>query len=114
MKASIIAIPKFNLVLNETLVNVLIKLSESHYDSTCKSASKQGGFLFGWRNQIEFREGKVSSDSYNLNLSLKIAEDFMSTLPENEAQIIEDYRSFIMRLFKESEQLSEYKISVEA
>ena len=30
----------------------LMALSEHHYDGKCKAASRQGGFIFGWGNQM--------------------------------------------------------------
>jgi hypothetical protein len=111
MKALITAVPNFHLELNEDIINILIKLSESHYDSTCKSASKEGGFLNGWKNQIKYNEGKLSSDFYNLDLSLKISED-LGTHPENIKKIIKDYQAFIVKIVKESEKLSDHSIQV--
>lgn len=37
-------------------VEHMIACSESHYDGKCKAASQTGGFLNGWRNQIQWAE----------------------------------------------------------
>lgn len=42
------------LELDESAIDSLIQLSESHYDGVCKSAGRVGGFLYGWRNRITF------------------------------------------------------------
>jgi hypothetical protein len=114
MKAIIVAEPKFHLTLNDEVITILLKLSEQHYDSTCKSASKEGGFLIGWQTSMKYRDGKFTSDFHNLDLSLKIAENFMNTLSEDESKIIRDYCEFIISLFVASEKFSEHDINIEA
>lgn len=113
MKATITAIPSFNIIFNNTLVDILIKLSAAHYDGKCQDASKPRGFLYGWKNQVEDSEEEISATSFELDLSLKIAEDFMRTLPEDEQKIIVDYRAFVMKLMDESRQLGEISINID-
>ena len=43
----------FHVPFTETDINVLMLLSEHHYDGKCKAASKVGGFIYGWKNQLE-------------------------------------------------------------
>lgn len=38
-------------------INHLIELSLAHYDRKCKAAGSQGGFLYGYRNHLEFCPG---------------------------------------------------------
>jgi hypothetical protein len=33
--------------------DALCELARSHYDGTCKAAGKEGGFIYGWRNQTD-------------------------------------------------------------
>jgi hypothetical protein len=42
--------PRFEVPLTLAHITALTVLSECHYDATCKSVSRQGGFLFGWAN----------------------------------------------------------------
>ena len=39
----------------------LCELSESHYDGVCQSASKQGGFLYGIKNQFGFGQNEKAN-----------------------------------------------------
>lgn len=39
-------------VFTEADVDVAIRCSERHYDAKCRAASKQGGFLYGMKNQV--------------------------------------------------------------
>ena len=112
MQASITCIPRFNFEMNIELIDILIKLSEAHYDSLCRSVSKQGGFLFGWRNIVDFGGGLITCEFKELDITLKISEDFMSTLSENELKIISSYRKFVLRLIESSEALINYRIEV--
>jgi hypothetical protein len=51
--------PKAELEFSREELDALIRMSESHYDATCRAMSKQGGVLFGLRNCLE--RGKAKS-----------------------------------------------------
>ena len=44
----------------------LIKVSSIHYDRKCQDASKQGGFIYGWKNRLEFNR----TDSVEVNATI--------------------------------------------
>lgn len=52
MKIEIHGQPVFLIELSVPQLEVLLQLSESHYEGKCKAASRQGGFLYGWRNTL--------------------------------------------------------------
>lgn len=54
MKTVITAAPKFVMSFSELEVEVLNYASQVHYDGHCKSLSREGGILYGMRNQIAF------------------------------------------------------------
>jgi hypothetical protein len=74
MKIKIKYKPEFELTLTKQIVELLVKLSNTHYDGACKSAPRQGGLLFRWLNQIEF-ETPCTATFRELDLTLKIAEN---------------------------------------
>lgn len=45
-----------------------------HYDSKCDAASKVGGFLYGFKNQIEFGTPELTVTSHELGMMCKILE----------------------------------------
>ena len=47
--------PKVEVEFTWIEVESLILFSESHYDGTCRSLSKQGGVLYGMRNSFDAR-----------------------------------------------------------
>jgi hypothetical protein len=81
MKFEIMGKPIFRFPLTLTQVRILMKLSEAHYDAVCRSASKQGGFIYGWRNVAE-ANSKISPTKKammratwdELDITLKILE----------------------------------------
>jgi len=85
MQIKIVAKPVFWFAPGPEIVAVLIKMAELHYDGECKSASKVGGFLFGWRNATSFDPSTgVSSEWRELDVALKICENW-TFLPTDEA-----------------------------
>lgn len=75
MKITIRAQPKFYFKLTQAQVDLLMKLSELHYDFVCKQASKPGGFLMGWKNCVQyFPDSEVSGSFRDLDTALKILE----------------------------------------
>lgn len=84
MNIEITGTPAFHLPLTPLHIDVLMRLSDLHYDGTCKAASKLGGFLYGWNNAIQWRHKNpdpkddtihtVRADWHNLDICLKIME----------------------------------------
>lgn len=82
MKITIVGRPEFQLELDLATVEVLCFLSSRHYDATCRQASLQGGFLFGWANRLTwYRDDPDSGEPprciaswSELDLTLKICE----------------------------------------
>lgn len=56
MKIEMTASPVFRFALNDKQLEVLIKCSSHHYDMVCKDASKVGGFIYGWKNSMDFHK----------------------------------------------------------
>lgn len=54
MKVQIYMQPQFWLEISQKEVDPLCILGDHHYDSVCRAATKQGGFIYGWRNQVAF------------------------------------------------------------
>lgn len=48
--------PIFWLDLTVEQVNLLMQMSAMHYDARCKQAGQVGGFLYGWSNQVRWRD----------------------------------------------------------
>ena len=53
MKYTFIFGVSVRLELTKKRIEHLIQQSEIHYDFTCQSAGRHGGFIYGWRNQLE-------------------------------------------------------------
>jgi hypothetical protein len=108
--------------LTEAEVDRMIQCSRSHYDWKCQSASKQGGFLYGWKNHFTCPETlengqaevwatwdemdtlcKILEQEYLINrtISLKNMKDsineFMADPKEDESPL---YRAMI-KIFKQ-------------
>lgn len=76
MKITIKARPEFNLPLDAATVALLMQMSSLHYDGRCKAASAVGGFIYGWRNSVQFSpELPVTAASNDLDTVLKICEN---------------------------------------
>ena len=56
-KHSYIAELKANIELNDSDFNLLLDCSARHYDSTVRSISEVGGFLYGLNNRRNFSNG---------------------------------------------------------
>lgn len=78
MEIEIYGNPKFYIPLTKEHVAVLTKLSGSHYDGVCKSASRLGGFIYGWKNLVEFATNDEATPCHasgrELDTCLKILE----------------------------------------
>lgn len=87
------------------LEHIMLKASE-HYDSVCKGSARQGGFLYGWRNQMnEDFEAVVSAEFRHLDIILKILE-----LPGSHADIIENVRSIMKSMLDETRRLNKGQV----
>lgn len=98
MDIEITAEPIFWLPLTQRQITVLTKLSEAHYDWTCKSASRpgEGGFIHGWSTLLEYRERTeptplCKATMREMDLCLKIME-MSSWLPQDEQQVVHELR----------------------
>lgn len=110
MKATIFAKPVFDLTLEKDLVSLLMRLSGRHYDGACRKASDQGGFLFGWKNSIDF-DSPCLATTRELDLTLKIME-LAPNLTNDEEIMLKKFTSFVWDLIKASEKLNEYKVEL--
>lgn len=114
MKAIINAVPKFELFISQELLNLMINMSEFHYDLTCQAASKQGGLLFGWNNSLDFSPDlPLEATARELDLTLKICEFPPDHLSEKEQQILFDYRKSIIKLLDKSNEIRQHKIEID-
>lgn len=82
---------------NEAEVDRLIDCSQHHYDSKCRSLGRQGGFLFGMKNEflmedIPSEKGTWTLSLSDLNILAKIIEN-----PRNPAEM--NLQIEISRLF---------------
>ena len=114
MKASIIALPEFQLSLTKPLLDVLCKCATMHYDRTCKDSIKQGGLLFGWNNELDFGSN-CTATLRELDLTTKICEVqayTASTLSDEEKQLLNSYLELVDKTIKASRQLSDIEINV--
>lgn len=84
MDIRITAKPVFSLPLNSSHIAALSVLSSHHYDSLCKSASKENGFLPRWALMVESNEkyrdeedtevATIPVSFHELDICLKILE----------------------------------------
>jgi hypothetical protein len=110
-KALIHVSPVYKMTLNKDLVSVLLRLSRQHYDGVCRSASAQGGFLYGWNNCVDF-ESTCDATFRELDLTLKIMEMYLNLSPED-VKLIDRFRVFIHKMIKESEDFKKHSIQFE-
>lgn len=80
MRIDLTVRPRFHLYLSLELVQKVQAESARHYDTVCKAAGAEGGFLIGWLGQLEFAAslgetaGPVSCDSSHYQTLCKIIE----------------------------------------
>ena len=111
MRATIEAKAVFELELSVELVDLLGRKSAEHYDQKCNQASRRGGLLYKWDNQITF--GTTCSATFaEIDLTLKICE-FVCEDPnysDNDKRLLSEYEKFAFKLLREqSEFLSKIK-----
>ncbi len=101
MKISIYATSNFVFEVAKDLVDNLMQLSQMHYDGICRSASKIGGFLYGWNNMVTFRESQpikerepvtASCNFRTLDTLAKICE-FLPSHIKNNSKILDFKKS---------------------
>lgn len=93
----IIGQPIFWIKMDAATVDVLIKLALRHYDSKCKQSARLGGFLWGWRNTVNFNaESSCRATWDNLDTSLKICENAEMMLDAAQLRLIAAYRARVL------------------
>lgn len=110
MRATIHAMPRFELEITSGVVAGLLLLSRHHYDGTCQMAGRPGGFLWGWKNSAEWAaqvsEPTVVTGSFrDLDLTLKICECLTVLSPCYYRDIVE-YRTFVRALLNKASGLA--------
>lgn len=103
MKAVIRCSPAFQLDLSDEVVSLLIKKALNHYDKTCASAARQGGFIYGWANCVRM-DCKCSATFRELDLTLKVFEVICGD-SEKEIKIMSGYSRFISKTLSASNDL---------
>lgn len=73
----ITAEPKFWIQLSKEDLEVLTVLSKSHYDAVCQNVGLVGGFVYGWRNVLQFSSNpqpRLSAKWRQLDTLMKVME----------------------------------------
>lgn len=77
-----------------------MRQSDAHYDGVCKAASKVGGFIYGWKNLVDFRDECVVSMSYReFDILSKIMEN-VGVLSESEKIDQINLRHALMNMYQ--------------
>lgn len=105
MKVNINGYPEFAVPLKYDHVAILMKLSDSHYDATCRTASvdrgafDMNGFLFNWANQLKYYAGAtnplippIKIKWREMDICMKIMEA-APLLPPSEKAIIQELQA---------------------
>ena len=74
MKATIYASPRYALTLSAKELKVLTDCSGMHYDSTCRNASRLGGFIYAANNMASPVSVSVTLNDRELQTCIKILE----------------------------------------
>lgn len=106
MYISIKVKPTFALQPSLAMVNLLMQMSELHYDGKCKSMSLRGGLFYGWRNAVEYANntnfqendstGIVYASFSELDLTLKVCEN-LYLLDNDDQALIDPFVKQILR-----------------
>lgn len=115
MKGFCQATPSFKLHLNKRIIEILIKESSMHYDRTCKEASLQGGFLYGWNNILKFSgsdDNGCFATHRELDLTTKVLEvtGLNDEWTESDKELIKEYEKLVHNLITASYKLSEINV----
>jgi hypothetical protein len=96
-----------DITISKEEVEYLIKVSERHYDLTCKQAGRPGGFIYGWKNRFYFNritfdrvkkevvegpeptEATITTDFAELDTVAKILEMEQMPLSDNKLMFME-------------------------
>lgn len=107
MEAKIVLKPSFSLKLETDIVEILIQESSRHYDLSCRGASREGGFIFGWRNSIDF--GCSCAASFReLDTTLKILEMYKG----DKMDVVNNYKKMVIKCFDVSNNLELNSIDI--
>ena len=102
MRINIKAKPAFSLMLTLEQLDLLIIMSEHHYDGACKQLSHNkslaDGMLLGWKRNVEHAIASVGTDHHyegwcyatfrELDLLLKVCENTLCIDRERRAEMI--------------------------
>lgn len=83
LRTGFIRKPQAIVVLNKEEVAQLMECSRLHYDGLCQSWSRNGGKIFGWVNEIVWKE---QSEEENKDISVELTfrdVDILSKITEN-------------------------------
>jgi hypothetical protein len=65
MNIDIRAKAEFQIPVRRVHVQALMVMSAYHYDHKCKAASREGGFLYGWKNEVNCYRFRSRGSKYN-------------------------------------------------
>lgn len=93
MKIDVRGVPEFVFIMTPELLKVLLMLSDAHYDSVCRAASRPCtvGFLNGWRNMMDGEAAPVSAGWRTADTVLKICEGYHRLLNAEETKLVCDF-----------------------
>lgn len=113
MKIEITAKPVFWINLTADEIQLIKNCALSHYDRTCISAAKVGGFIYGWDNALRFdNEAKISASFREIDIVLKCLEigyhndDW--TIPSQQLSM-----TLRRALFKSNDELSKFRFTLD-
>lgn len=101
MDITTIVNPRFYFAPGEPLLDMLIKFSQAHYDSTCKNASRPEGFLARWKAHVhagvllnEDAPRDVEATPRDLDLLMKICEVQRMVLAKGDEAALKQLNEF--------------------
>lgn len=125
MNINIIGEPRFYLGINLKTVSTLIKLSEHHYDPTCRAAGRVGGFLHGWKSLLETQLNskgveldrekvcvRPSGSARQLDLTLKLMEAVNKNIIQEEMDLINDYAYSVRMALKRARENKDWCVEL--
>lgn len=96
-------------------LGIIEPCSDQHYDEVCRSASKQGGFIYGWLNRLEFDEKdevEVVVDFRTVDTLAKILEQASLVHQGDKEDLLEAEklhmlcRDILLGLYEETERVN--------
>lgn len=118
MKFEIVGRPDFWFHLDPAQLKVLISLSNVHYDATCRAAASVGGFIYGWKNSLDWNPAtKVKGAWRELDTCLKILEG-LQVPPANMPDCYQTVghklvKSFRTALFRSNDEVAQWKTEID-